>query len=130
MDGVGYAGSDAAADDTEGFNEKSNGSGSSRNRKRNSPDGYVNGDARSNSRQRGQVDGRVASSGNNGSSVGWRTQRYSDRSFSLGQLIAEDLRKSYNPPLRAETVAFMAGCLVVRAQDLEAWAAAQLEPEG
>lgn len=56
---------------------------------------------------------------------GWRVARYSDRSFSLGNLLVDHLRTAFDPPLRAEPGEFVAGCLVVKAADLEAWAAAQ-----
>lgn len=58
-------------------------------------------------------------------SVGWRAQRYSVRSFSLRELLAEELRTAYDPPLRASSTTFMAGCLVVKGEDLETWAKAQ-----
>ena len=60
---------------------------------------------------------------------GWRVARYSDRSFSLGNLLVDHLRTAFDPPLRAEPGEFVAGCLVVKAKDLEAWAAAQEEGE-
>lgn len=60
-----------------------------------------------------------------GKGEGWRAQRYSDRSFSLGKMLAEDLRTAYSPPLQARAQSWMAGCLVVGAQDLAEWASAQ-----
>lgn len=56
---------------------------------------------------------------------GWRVARYSDRTFSLGKLLVEHLRTAFKPPLRAAPGEFMAGCLVVKAENLEKWAAAQ-----
>lgn len=56
---------------------------------------------------------------------GWREARYSDRSFGLGKVLVEHLRTAFDPPLRAQQGEFVAGCLVVKAEDLEAWAAAQ-----
>lgn len=57
--------------------------------------------------------------------TGWRTHRYSNRSFSLGNMLLDALQTEYTPPLRAKVVENMAGCVVVRRDDLEAWAAAQ-----
>ncbi|CAM9211127.1 unnamed protein product [Scytosiphon promiscuus] len=54
---------------------------------------------------------------------GWRVARYSDRSFGLGKVLVEHLRTAFEPPLRAQQGEFVAGCLVVKAADLEAWAA-------
>ena len=53
-----------------------------------------------------------------GKERGWRAQRYSDRSFSLRKMLTEDLRAAYSPPLQARAPSWMAGCLVVGAQDL------------
>lgn len=60
-----------------------------------------------------------------GAHAGWREERYSDGSFSLGQLLIEALRTEYEPALRARAMPSMAGCLVVSGKDLEEWAQAQ-----
>ncbi|CAM9381903.1 unnamed protein product, partial [Hapterophycus canaliculatus] len=70
----------------------------------------------------GGAGGAVKDPGGRG---GWRVARYSDRSFGLGKVLVEHLRTAFEPPLRAQQGEFVAGCLVVKAEDLEVWAVAQ-----
>lgn len=83
------------------------------------------GDVDNSSHGNRNVDGGASDSVAAEEVVGWRAQRYSGRSFSLRELLAEELRTAYDPPLRASSTSLMAGCLVVKGEDLEAWAKAQ-----
>ncbi|CBN76149.1 conserved unknown protein [Ectocarpus siliculosus] len=67
----------------------------------------------------------TAASGAAAGRGGWRVARFSDRSFGLGRVLVEHLRTAFNPPLKAQPREFVAGCLVVKVEDLETWAAAQ-----
>ncbi|CAN0044183.1 unnamed protein product [Ectocarpus sp. 4 AP-2014] len=67
----------------------------------------------------------TAASGAAAGRGGWRVARFSDRSFGLGRVLVEYLRMAFDPPLKAQPREFVAGCLVVKVEDLETWAAAQ-----
>ncbi|CAB1101619.1 unnamed protein product [Ectocarpus sp. CCAP 1310/34] len=67
----------------------------------------------------------TAASGAAAGRGGWRVARFSDRSFGLGRVLVEHLRTAFDPPLKAQPRESVAGCLVVKVEDLETWAAAQ-----